>query len=148
MPEVISVIFFDLGDTLGSAVLSPPPVRLVGFDVYPFVPEMLSGLQNRGIRLGIISNTGDDGSATVDAVLETAAILRYFDPALRLYSHDVGLRKDSAAIFARAAQLAELGGTPEQCLYVGEDSAERGFAMQAGLHVCSHPLMIGEVIEG
>jgi len=37
MPETIRVIFFDLGDTLGSAVLSPPPVHLVAFDAYPFV---------------------------------------------------------------------------------------------------------------
>ena len=44
MPETIRVIFFDLGDTLGSAVLSPSPVHLVAFDAYPFVAGLLSDL--------------------------------------------------------------------------------------------------------
>src|SRR5580765_5611071 len=67
--ERAEVIFFDLGDTLGSAVLSSPPLHLVAFDVYPFVSQLLSDLQHQGIRLGIISNTGDDGREMVDAVL-------------------------------------------------------------------------------
>jgi len=29
----VKIIFFDLGDTLGQAVLSPPPVHLLEFDV-------------------------------------------------------------------------------------------------------------------
>jgi len=31
----IKSIFFDIGDTLGTAVLSPPPVRLVRVDLFP-----------------------------------------------------------------------------------------------------------------
>src|SRR5215831_19931806 len=72
MPETIRVIFFDLGDTLGSAVLSPSPVHLVAFDAYPFVAGLLSDLQGKELRLGIISNTGDDGRPTVDAVLSAS----------------------------------------------------------------------------
>src|SRR3954453_6625090 len=148
LPEALDVIFFDLGDTLGSAVLSPPPLHLIRFDPYPFAPGVLSALQARGIRLGIISNTGDDGRMAGDAVLETATILQYFDPALRLYSRDMGLTKNSPAIFTRAAVLAGHGPTPEACLFVGEDAVERRFAMQAGLRVCPHPLQINEVIAG
>ena len=95
MPETIRVIFFDLGDTLGSAVLSPSPVHLVAFDAYPFVAGLLSDLQDKGLRLGIISNTGDDGRPTVDAVLNASGILDYFNPILRIYSRDVGLTKNS-----------------------------------------------------
>jgi FMN phosphatase YigB (HAD superfamily) len=106
--ERAEVIFFDLGDTLGSAVLSSSPIHLVAFDVYPFVSQLLSDLQHQGIRLGIISNTGDDGRETVDAVLRAAGIVDYFEPGLRLYSHDIGLTKDSPRIFTKAAELAGL----------------------------------------
>jgi hypothetical protein len=33
----IKSIFFDIGDTLGTAVLSPPPVQLVRVDLFPYV---------------------------------------------------------------------------------------------------------------
>src|SRR5262245_17258926 len=148
MPETPDVVFFDLGDTLGSPVLSPPPVHLIGFDPFPFARELLAALRAKGFRLGIISNTGSDGKDVIDAVFDTAGILEFFEPALRLYSHDVGLTKNSPAIFRRAAELAGHIAAPQQCLFVGEDAAERGFAVQAGLRVCPHPLLIEEVIAG
>ena len=146
MPETIRVIFFDLGDTLGSAVLSPSPVHLVAFDAYPFVAGLLSDLQGKGLRLGIISNTGDDGRPTVDAVLNASGILDYFDPILRIYSRDVGLTKNSPAIFSRAAELAGFAESPQRCLFVGEDATERGFAIEARMRVCPHPLLIEEAL--
>jgi FMN phosphatase YigB (HAD superfamily) len=148
MSEMPDVIFFDLGDTLGSAVLSPPPARLIRFDPFPFAQALLATLRARSLRLGIISNTGSDGKEVIDAVLSTAGMLDFFEPALRLYSHEVGLTKDSPAIFLRAAELAGHVAAPEHCLFVGEDATECAFAMQAGLRVCSHPLLIEEVIAG
>jgi bacterial leucyl aminopeptidase len=71
----VKIIFFDLGDTLGQAVLSPPPVHLVDFDVFPFVGDLLTRLRARGLRLGIISNTGSDSGAHVDSILARAGIL-------------------------------------------------------------------------
>jgi Zn-dependent M28 family amino/carboxypeptidase len=144
--ERAEVIFFDLGDTLGSAVLSSPPVHLVAFDVHPFVSQLLSDLQHQGLRLGVISNTGDDGRETVDAVLRAAGIVDGFEPGLRLYSHDIGLTKDSPRIFTRAAELAGLAASPQRCLFVGEDSAERAFALAAGMGACPHALPVGEVL--
>src|SRR5258708_21295972 len=146
MTETIRVIFFDLGDTLGSAVLSPPPMHLVAFDAYPFVFQLLSDLRHQGLRLGIISNTGDDGRETVDAVLRAASIVDCFEPGLRLYSHDIGLTKDSPRIFTKAAELAGLAASPQRCLFVGEDSSERAFALSAGMRACPHPLLVGEVL--
>lgn len=146
MPDKLQVIFFDLGDTLGTAILSPPPVHLVTFDVYPFAAGLLADLRHQGLRLGIISNSGDDGRTTVDAVLQTSGILDYFDPGLCLYSHDVGLTKNSPAIFARAAELAGFAASPQRCLFVGEDGAERGFAIEAHMRVCPHPLLIQEAL--
>src|SRR5690349_7933689 len=124
MPDATDVVFLDLGDTLGSAVLSPPPIHIIRFDPFPFAQGLLAALRAKGIGLGIISNTGNDGKIVIDAVLDTAGILGFFDPAFRLYSHDVGLSKNSPAIFLRAAELAGHIAAPQRCLFVGEDSAE------------------------
>ena len=74
----IRTVFFDLGDTLGTPVLSPPPVHLVGFEVFDFTLTVLGELRAKGLRLGVISNTGDDGGPTVDGVLRTAGLLDFF----------------------------------------------------------------------
>ena len=53
------VVFFDVGETLGVARISPlPNSRLEGLDVYHYIPEILKQLAGNGVRLGIISNTG------------------------------------------------------------------------------------------
>ena len=59
----MAVVFFDLGDTLGKPRVSSASGRLEGFDVFPFVPELLEGLRQAGHRLGIISNTGQEKAA-------------------------------------------------------------------------------------
>jgi len=146
--SAVSSVFFDLGDTLGTAVLSASPQRLIRFDVFPFVPGVLRSLADRHLRLGIISNTGDMTGAEVNAVLAAAGIRDYFDLSLRIYSKDVGLTKDSPEIFKLAAQRAGLVATPQHCMFVGEDSRERGFALDAGFLVVPHPLLIGEVLDG
>ena len=107
-----AVVFVDLGDTLGTPVLSPPPYHLVGFNVIPFAQSVLGELQRRGLRLGVISNTGDDGGPAVNEVLRAAGLLSYFDPSLLIYSKDVGLTKDSPEIFRRAAERAGLSPMP------------------------------------
>jgi hypothetical protein len=138
--------FFDLGDTLGTPVLSAPPIHLIGFDVFDFsVPALHQLGTHGGLRLGVISNTGSDDGTAVDEVLERAGIRDFFEPALRIYSRDVGLRKDSPAIFLLAA--ARAGVDPGECLFVGEDAAERGFAEQAGFHTADHPGAAWAVVE-
>jgi len=142
----IEAIFFDLGDTLGSAVLTPPPKHLAALNVYPYVPEVLQQLAVRPGRLGIISNTGDDGYVAMNRVLKACGLLDYFNSSLLLYSKDTGLRKDSPAVFIEAARRA--GVPPEQVLFVGEDARERYFAEQAKLKVCPHPLLVADVLLG
>jgi bacterial leucyl aminopeptidase len=143
----IKSIFFDIGDTLATGVFSPPPVRLVRLDLFPYVPALLRSLTDRSLRLGIISNTGDMDGTSVDAILGGAGIRDFFDPALRLYSKDVGLKKNSPEIFRVAAQRAGLAAVPQACLFVGEDETERGFAVAAGLQACPHPLLVNEVLD-
>lgn len=82
----------------------------------------------------------------MDSVLEKAGILEYFDPDLRVYSSDVGLKKDSQEIFSKAAEAA--GEAPSACVFVGEDPVERGHASAAGLQICPHPLLVEAIIDG
>jgi FMN phosphatase YigB (HAD superfamily) len=117
-------------------------------DLFPYVMALLRSLADRGLRLGLISNTGDMDGANVDAILNKAGIRDFFDASLRLYSKDVGLKKDSPEIFRVAAQRAGLAGMPQACLFVGEDETERGFAIDAGLQACPHPLLVNEVLDG
>jgi extracellular elastinolytic metalloproteinase len=145
--NTIDTIFFDLGDTLGSAVLTPDQ-RLERFDPFAFALPVLRGLA--GERLGVISNTGDDAGARVNAVLAEVGLYQFFDPALLIYSKDLGKErvKDSPEVFAYAANLAGREASPAQCLFVGEDAAERGQALDAGWRVCPHPLLAREVLDG
>ena len=71
--NAISWILFDLGDILGTAILSASPARLFRLDVFPFAPGLLKSSRDRGLRLGTISNTGDTTGAEVDAVLAPTA---------------------------------------------------------------------------
>ena len=142
----IKSIFFDIGDTLGIPVFSPSG-QLVRVNLFFFVADLLRSLADQGFRLGIISNTGDIDGAVLDEILNAAGIRDFFDPALRLYSKDVGLEKNSPEIFRVAAERAGLAGTPQACLFVGENETERGFASDAGLRTCPHPLLMDKVLD-
>jgi leucyl aminopeptidase len=107
---------------------------------------VLNELRDLGLRLGVISNTGNDDGATVDAVLGAAGIRDCFAPELRIYSRDVGLRKDSPAIFTLAA--ARAGAAAGECVFVGEDAGERDFARRAGMAAAPHPLLARDVAAG
>jgi len=144
--NTVRVIFFDLGDTLGAPVFSPPPRHLAGFNVFPFVPPLLQQLTANELRLGLISNTGDDPGAVVDQILQTAGILEFFEPPLRIYSKDVGLTKDDPEIFRLAADRAGLADSLHSCLFVGENAGERATALAAGLRVASHPSLIAQAM--
>jgi bacterial leucyl aminopeptidase len=142
----ITAVFFDLGDTLGTATVGGQPPRLTGFDVFPFVPGVLADLKARGLKLGVISNTGGEKAPAVNAVLAPTGLLARLDNALLVFSGDEGVTKASPEIFKRAA--ARAGVPAAQCLFVGEDAAERMVAMSAGWAVCPHPLLVGEVLDG
>ena len=143
-----AVVFFDLGDTLASARLNPAGDRLISLDVYPYARTVLEELSAAGLRLGIISNTGQETAADMQRLLTAGGIYERFDPALLIYSSEVGLTKNSPAIFELAARRAGAGDTPARCLYVGEDALERRFAREAGMCPVPHPLLVREVLAG
>jgi len=141
-----TAVFFDLGDTLGEAIVSPNPVRLKDFHVFPYAPPILQELKQSGVRLGVISNTGTESGQSVSAVLARVGLLDFFDPALLVYSADVGLNKADPRIFQLAASRAQAAA--QECVFVGEDSAERAQALAAGMRVAPHPLLAQAVIAG
>src|SRR4051812_18096606 len=99
MPNIdVASVFFDLGDTLGTPVIGGSPPHLTGFDVFPFVPAVLADLKARGLKLGVISNTGRDTRDTVNPILGQAGLLAHLDSGLLVYSGDEGVTKDSPEI--------------------------------------------------
>jgi bacterial leucyl aminopeptidase len=131
--------FFDIGNTLASVTISPNGTRIERLTVYPYVPDVLGELRDRGTRLGIISDRGPFRAEDVNQALAAAGLLDFFEPELVIYG-----RKDSPRIFEQAVAQA---GAPERVLFVGEDPNERAHALQAGLLVAPHPHLAVSVLE-
>jgi bacterial leucyl aminopeptidase len=112
-------------------------------NVYPQVPAVLQELRDSGVRLGIVSNIGQETEENVRRVLEEGQIYDFFEPDLLIYGE-----KDSPEIFRRAAERAGHPATPERCLYVGEDRDERSYALEAGFRVAPHPRLALQVLNG
>jgi bacterial leucyl aminopeptidase len=98
-------------------------------------------LRRSGVRLGIISNIGQETEEDVRRVLEEASLYDFFEPSLLVYG-----AKDSPEIFRHAAEQAGHSATPERCLFVGEDRDERGYA-EAGFRVAPHPRLVLDVLN-
>ena len=126
----MATIFFDLGDTLVRArwAGNPPRLELEPFD---FAAGLLARLRADGHRLGIISNTGDETGATIDALLAGIGLRDSFDGLLRLYSFDFPdlQPKPAPDLFVEARDRSEPG---EHILFVGENEDERAAAAAVG----------------
>ncbi|MDJ0568868.1 MAG: M20/M25/M40 family metallo-hydrolase [Pleurocapsa sp. MO_192.B19] len=145
---ITPVVFLDIGHTLGIPKISPPPSRLEGLDIYPYIPNVLQQLKDNGLKMGIISNTGHETEDDMKRVLEEAGIYSFFKPDLLIYSSVVGVSKPSPEIFRLAAERAGYANAPENCLFVGEDSKERKAANDVGWQVVPHPCLVGDVLNG
>jgi bacterial leucyl aminopeptidase len=143
-----SVVFFDIGDTLGTTKISHPDSRLERIDIYSYIPNILQQLQDNGLKIGIISNTGNETTDSMKRVLEQAGIYHFFEPDLLIYSSVVGVNKPAPEIFRLAIQIAGHATAPQLSLFVGEDSKERKVARNVGLQVVPHPSLVWEVLNG
>src|SRR5262245_21689782 len=127
------VVFFDIGDTLAIPILTEDN-HLQQFTVLPKVKEVLESLKADGIRMGIISNPGSESTVTVKTALQECGLLQFIDENIIIFG-----TKDSPAIFVWASQKANQPA--DQCVFVGENSSERSFAIAAGfLRVSPHPI--------
>src|SRR5262245_5730936 len=118
------VVFFDIGDTLAEAQVDESTNRVQVLKPFLFVPGLLKALRDNAdpsIRLGIISDTGDQTAADMEQLLRDCGMFDFFDPTLLIYSSEVGSTKAEKEIFERAAQAAinaRLAGSPDECVYV------------------------------
>jgi len=100
----------------------------------PSTPRVLTALRERGVTLGVVSNS--DGRIT--SVLERCGITHFFQVIVD--SHDVGVEKPDPRIFDFALTKAQ--ARPEQTLYVGDIySVDVIGAERAGIH----PILIDGV---
>ena len=98
-------------------------------------------MKGGGVRLGLVSYAGREGEEDARVALRSSGMDGLFEPDL--FVHGGGASRE---LFERAARQAGLAGTPQRCLYVGEDRDERGYALQAGILAAPHPRLAGEVL--
>lgn len=141
------VVFFDLGDTL--VVPKIDQGTLVALKVLPFVTKVLDKLKHTNVggaplRLGVISNTGNETGDRMRTLLQQAGLLGFFEPSLLLFSSVEHLDKTKKEFFQLAATRA--GIPPAQCIYVGENADERRVAESAGFRASFHALHVFHVL--
>jgi len=78
--------------------------------------EVLTGLKDKGYKIGLISNTGRTPGETIKLVLKDRGIFRYFDSMI--FSNEIGYVKPNRRIFERA--LEGLGSGAESTAHVGD----------------------------
>src|SRR5215207_3313152 len=137
----MTVIFFDIGDTLATPRLDAQG-RLIDFIVLPAALPALRALSERSIRMGIISNRGNIPADVVTRALEASGLLTFFDPKLIIFA-----KKDSPAPFIKAATKAGLPAS--DCIFVGENNEERAHALNAGFQkAIPDPALVLDVLDG
>jgi phosphoglycolate phosphatase len=93
---------------------------------YPGVPELLSDLERRGVRMAILSNKPDSF---------VGEMVRFFFPKVRFEAArgarpGVPVKPDPGSALAVAA---EMGIAPEGFLYVGDTNTDMRTALAAGM---------------
>ncbi|MGW7546655.1 HAD family hydrolase [Streptomyces sp. NPDC054770] len=135
----MSVIFFDIGETLADPQVDPD--GSLSLRPRPRVVATLDAL--REVRKGIISNpgSGEGAAARAAGALAQAFPGRFTDEALVHWG-----TKNSREIFDRA--VASTGGaTADDCVFVGENAQERAFAREAGMRTATHPVFTLAAME-
>jgi putative hydrolase of the HAD superfamily len=94
-----------------SPVLMHPP------DLCPGAASAVRELAARGVRLGIVSNTGRTPGLILRRVLERHGLLGHFEAIS--YSDEVGVRKPDALIFRATLARAAVG--PEETVHIGDN---------------------------
>jgi len=117
----IKVAFFDLGGTL------------IGNnrDWIPGAQDTLSKMRQRGIRLGLISNTKDLSRAEIMELLPRDFDMSLFHNDLVIFSSEVHVEKPDPQIFNLAIKRA--GVKPNECLFCTEELPHISAAKQEGM---------------
>jgi FMN phosphatase YigB (HAD superfamily) len=82
------------------------------------VESAISSLRDRGIRLGIVCDSGMMVGRVLRGQLERTGLARHFEPDALAFSDEVGVTKPRPEIFRKA--LAGLGAGPAAAAHVGD----------------------------
>jgi putative hydrolase of the HAD superfamily len=114
----------DLEEPFGRPLLQRPPRPV------PHVAACLAALKARGLRIGLVSNTGRTWGKVLRVVKEKLGLAAYFD--VLVYSDEVEVRKPRPAIFRHALRLLDLPAS--DVVHVGDDlDADVGGAKGVGM---------------
>ncbi|MDL2075107.1 HAD-IA family hydrolase [Streptomyces sp. GXMU-J15] len=111
-----------LHDTLYDRHMTP-----AAWEPYPDAPEVLAGLRQRGIGVGVISNIGWD----LRPVFREHGLDQYVDAYVLSFEH--GIQKPDPRLFRTAC--AALSADPREVLMVGDDRRADGGAAALGCSV-------------
>jgi putative hydrolase of the HAD superfamily len=99
-----------VADPYANAVLHVEPFLVDG------AREALEALQDSGLRLALISNTGRTPGQAMRKVIGKMGILDFFE--VTTFSNEAGYLKPDSRIFE--ATLSRIGARPEQTIHVGD----------------------------
>jgi HAD superfamily hydrolase (TIGR01509 family) len=138
--DSIKVAFFDLGRTL---VLTDNRTWVPG------AKDTLQKMGQRGIRLGLISNTGTLSREQILAILPPDFDMSMFEEKLVIFSSEVHVEKPDPEIFREAIRRA--GVKANECLFCTEEpkhiDAAKKEGMQTALVKEPPDSDIGELVE-
>ena len=115
------VVFFDIGQTLCTKT-----------EWLPGAKELVVKLRTAGVRVGVLSNTGDWTRDQLQERLPGDFDFSHFDEDLVLLSSETGIPKPAIGAFLLAVQHG--GHSPWETLFVGETIGETFAAQAAGMH--------------
>ena len=100
-------------------------------DTFSDIPDetfmMLDTLKEKGIKIGLITNTFSDERD----IIRESSLFKYFDVAL--ISYEQGICKPDLELYKRMTD--KLNVKPEECLYVGDGGSRELYAARdAGMH--------------
>ncbi|MBE2183389.1 MAG: HAD family hydrolase [Anaerolineae bacterium] len=102
-----------------------------GTVIFPEVPEVLTILNEAGIRIGIVTNAYQPMWMR-DIEIDAFGLLDFF-PTCRISAADVGYLKPHPEIFRAALEC--VGARPEETVFVGDDlEADIAGSQAAGMH--------------
>ena len=134
----LSVVFFDVGQTLGTVVIEAGTRRLHPFPSSAALLDTMGRVL--GLRIGIISNTPDGMTADdLQEMLAGAGLLTMLDDAAIITSGAAGFSKPDRRIYEFAS--AQVGVRIGKCLYVGENPGEVAGAQKAGMAGVLKPIL-------
>lgn len=138
-PDRASVVFFDIGDTLGQPVFDGSG-DLQEIRLFPGMRDTLAAAVDMGARLGIISNPGPFDPGLIQSLLQDNGTMTHIEDGLVFFGS-----KDTPAIFDTAARAADVAAS--DCIFVGESLSERIIAQDAGFGTVAHPRDVFAAID-